>query len=281
MMPINPETTDNRAPIGVFDSGIGGLSILKALRLELPHERFVYFADSAHNPYGSRSDAFIVERSFAIVEQLVSGHGIKALVVACNTATAAAIGLIRAQYPHLPIVGIEPALKPAALVSRTRRIAVLATRGTLQSTKFASLLESLRTQAEFICVPCEGLADQIEAATHHDNAIDLVAACALFIRASGQFGSGNGKIDTLVLGCTHYPLIADSFHLVLQRVAQGTVQIVDNGHAVALRTRQLLTSELAKPVENSGAAQSMPLVTLLSSGSSEALKKAYKRYVCA
>ncbi len=224
------------APIGVFDSGIGGLSILKALRAEMPQERFVYFADSAHNPYGDKSDAFVIERSRAIAEQLVSGHHIKALVIACNTATAAAIQILRAEYPGLPIIGVEPALKPAVTASRTKRIAVLATRGTLQSAKFLALKASLADQAEFICTPCDGLADMIERSTDTHDASHLIAACASFICATGPFGIQNGAIDTLVLGCTHYPLVRSAF----RQAVGDAVHMVDNGQAVAKRVAALI-----------------------------------------
>jgi glutamate racemase len=251
------------APIGVFDSGIGGLSILKALRAEMPHERFVYFADSAHNPYGDKSDAFVIDRSRAIAQQLIADHGIKALVVACNTATAAAIAVLRDEHPGLPIIGVEPALKPAVAISRTQRIAVLATRGTLQSAKFHTLLQSLAGQAEFVCTPCDGLADLIErgpSAAVPGRATDfnavyttnLVAACAEFIRASGIFGTQSGQLDTLVLGCTHYPLVLPVF-----RQAVGpAVHIVDNGQAVAKRVAALITPAPASLAASASAAPS-------------------------
>ncbi len=231
MMPTHPN-----APIGVFDSGIGGLSILKALRTEMPQERFVYFADSAHNPYGDKSDAFVIERSRAITQQLVSGHHVKALVIACNTATAAAIHVLRAEHPGLPIIGVEPALKPAVAVSRTKRIAVLATRGTLQSAKFLALKASLADQVEFICTPCDGLADMIERSADAHDAAYLIAACASFTRATGPFGIQNGEVDTLVLGCTHYPLILNAF----RQAVGDAAQIVDNGQAVARRVAALI-----------------------------------------
>ncbi len=227
---------DPHSPIGVFDSGIGGLSILKALRAELPQERFVYFADSAHNPYGDKSDAFVIERSRAITQQLIDQHHVKALVIACNTATAAAIHILRAECPDLPIIGVEPALKPAVAVSQTKRIAVLATRGTLQSAKFLALRASLADQAAFVCTPCDGLADMIERSTDVHDAAHLVAACASFIRATGQFGMQSGEIDTLVLGCTHYPLVQSAF----RQAVGDAVQIVDNGLAVAKRVAALV-----------------------------------------
>ncbi|MBA3937771.1 MAG: aspartate/glutamate racemase family protein [Planctomycetes bacterium] len=147
------------SPIGVFDSGIGGLSILRALRAELPGEDFVYFSDAGHAPYGERDDAFVAQRSAGIARALVDGHGIKALVIACNTATAAAVQLLREAHGHaLPVVGVEPALRPAASLTRTRRVAVFATRGTLASAKFRALHDSLAGHAEFLLQPCDGLA---------------------------------------------------------------------------------------------------------------------------
>jgi glutamate racemase len=248
----------NTNPIGVFDSGIGGLSILKALRLHLPHERFVYFADSAHNPYGEKSEAFVQERTLFIARELVEQHGIKALVVACNTATAAAIHLLRGVYPDLPIVGVEPALKPAARVTRAGRVLVLATRGTLRSAKFAQLKARLEAEHAvqgrslvFTCVPCDGLAERIEhvAASGQgwQDTPDLIALCAQFTTASGPFGLKNGGFDTLVLGCTHYPLIRDAFAALVG----SEVQIVDNAMPVALRTAQLI-STLAAPSDQAG-----------------------------
>jgi glutamate racemase len=224
------------APIGVFDSGIGGLSILKALRAELQQESFVYFADTAHNPYGEKPEAFVIARSRAITQQLIEQHRIKALVVACNTATAAAIHVLRADHPGLPIIGVEPALKPAVAASLTKRIAVLTTRGTLRSAKFQALLASLQGQAEFICTPCDGLAELIERSTEHDDATHLIAACAHFTMASGPFGIQKGEIDTLVLGCTHYPLMLSAF----RQIVGEQVRIVDNGQAIAKRVASLI-----------------------------------------
>ncbi len=228
-----------QAPIGVFDSGIGGLSILKALRSQLPHERFVYFADSKHNPYGEKSEAFVQERTLFIARELVEQHQIKALVVACNTATAAAIALLREAYPALPIIGVEPALKPAAQISRTGRVGVLATRGTLLSAKFAALKASL-AHVNFVCTPCDGLAEQVEhlaeASGSQQITPNLVANCEEYIRATGRFGLEKDELDTLVLGCTHYPLICDVF----AQMVGSEVTIVDNAMPVAQRTAQLL-----------------------------------------
>ena len=227
-----------KQPIGVFDSGIGGLSILKALRTELPHEDFVYVADSGHAPYGERNDAHVIQRSRAIAAHLLHQYGIQALVIACNTATAAAIHVLRQEHPTLPIIGVEPALKPAVAHSQTRRIGIMATRGTLGSAKFGSLLASLADQADFVCQPCDGLADAIE----RDDASKIIALCAYYTGAMGQFGLNSGQIDTLVLGCTHYPFASQH----LSRIVGSGVQLIDNGEPVARQTRRRLKS-LALP----------------------------------
>ena len=219
-------------PIGVFDSGIGGLSVLEALRAELPHEDFVYVADSAHAPYGERDDTFVIARAHAIATHLQRAHHIKALVMACNTATAAAIEALRRAHPTLPIVGVEPALKPALAHSTTRRIAVLATRGTLESAKFRALLSSLATQAEFVCQACDGLADAIE----HEDAPKIRSLCAYYLPATGRFGIKSGEIDTLVLGCTHYPFAGAQ----LRELIGPDVRLIDNGAAVAQQARRVV-----------------------------------------
>ena len=229
-------------PIGVFDSGIGGLSVLQALRAELPRERFVYLADTANAPYGERSTEFVAERSHAIAAYLVKQHHIKALVVACNTATAAAIDEVRARYPGMPTIGVEPALKPALAHSRTGRIGVIGTRGTLGSTKFGRLLASLQGQADFILQACDGLAHAIECSTANtppeapSTATETRALCARYTGAMGDFGTQPGEIDTLVLGCTHYVFAQDE----LRDLLGPQVQLIATGEPVARQTRRLL-----------------------------------------
>jgi glutamate racemase len=220
--------------VGVFDSGVGGLSVLAALRAELPHERFVYFADTAYAPYGERGDAYVIERSRTVVEHLRREHGIKALVVACNTATTAAIHLMRAENPDLPIVGLEPGLKPAVAASRTGRISVMATRGTLASTKYATLRASFAGSADVRPVPCDGLVKAIEG---FDSA-GIAALCERYMAEAGPFGDAPGEVDTVVLGCTHYPLVKDE----LRRHAPATLRFIDTGVPVAQQTRRLLTA---------------------------------------
>ncbi|BEP61400.1 glutamate racemase [Variovorax sp. V213] len=220
--------------IGVFDSGVGGLSVLAALRAELPHERFVYFADTAFAPYGERGDAYVIERSRKVADQLVGEHGIKALVVACNTATTAAIHLLRAEHPALPIVGLEPALKPAVATSRTGHISVMATRGTLASAKYAALRDSFAGSANVRAVPCDGLVKAIEGF----DAAAITALCARYMAEAGPFGDSPGEVDTVVLGCTHYPLVKSE----LQRHAPTVLRFIDTGAPVALQTRRVLAS---------------------------------------
>ena len=246
------------APIGVFDSGVGGLSVLRALRAQLPQEDFVYLSDAAHAPYGERTDDYVSARALRVADYLITQHGVKALVVACNTATAAAIQVLRARWPTLPIVGIEPALKPAAAASHTKRVGVMATRSTLQSAKFKTLLESLQGQAEFVVQACDGLAAAIE------NGDDRTtqALCATYLRAMGDFGRQPGQMDQLVLGCTHYPLVGD----VLQSLVGAGVDLLEAGAPVSLQTRRVLSQ-----ADLLFAGRAAGTTRLLSTGTGEAL----------
>jgi glutamate racemase len=219
-------------PIGVFDSGVGGLSVLQALQVELPQEQFVYVADNGHAPYGERDDEHVLKRSHAIADYLIAEHDIKALVVACNTATAAAIHTIRAAYPQIPIVGIEPALKPAAALSKTARVGVMATRSTLNSEKFHKLLESLLGAATFVLQPCDGLAIAIE----RSDTERVEALCKEYTAAMGTFGANPGDIDTLVLGCTHFTFAAETLACLIG----PHVTLMEGGAPVARQTKRLL-----------------------------------------
>jgi glutamate racemase len=256
----------NRA-IGVFDSGIGGLSVLKALRADMPHEDFIYIADSSHAPYGERDTAHVLARSRAIVEYLVS-QNVKALVMACNTATAAAIALLRAEHPGLALIGVEPALKPAVALSRSGRIGVMATRSTLASAKFQALLTAQAASATFVLQPCDGLAHTIEASADTGDDTKTIALCAHYISAMGQFGTETGQIDTLVLGCTHYPLASEHLRALL---GPG-VQLLDNGQAIARQTRRL--------VQGQGLAGTAPgQVSLFTTGQPHLLQAATQRWL--
>ena len=227
------------SPIGVFDSGIGGLSVLQALRHELPHEHFVYLADSAHAPYGERGDAFVQARTLAIAQYLRAQHGIKALVIACNTATAAAVDLLRAELPDLLLIGVEPAIKPAALSSQTQHVGVMATRGTVESRRFKKLVQEHGQQVQFHVQACDGLARAIEHSTLQEGDVvttEIAALCRDYTTALGRFGLKTGEMDTLVLGCTHYVFVKDELRVLLGL----DVQLIDTGAPVARQTRRLL-----------------------------------------
>jgi glutamate racemase len=214
-------------PIGVFDSGVGGLSVLREIRRELPYEDLLYVADSGHAPYGDKPMEVIEARSVAITEFLL-GQGAKAVVVACNTATGAAARLLRTRYP-VPIVAMEPAVKPAVGQTRSGVIGVLATRRTLESHNFSVLMERVGDGAEVLLQPCPGLVERVEAG---DLDGDYTRALlAEYIQPLLERGA-----DTLVLGCTHYP------HLIplIGELTGPEVAVLDSGAAVARQVRRRL-----------------------------------------
>jgi glutamate racemase len=213
--------------IGVFDSGLGGLSVLRALRKRLPQAELLYVADSAHAPYGERDEDFIAQRSEALCQFLL-GQGVHAIVVACNTATAAAIHTLRSSHPALPIVGVEPGVKPAVALSPGGRIGVLATPRTLASDKFQALLHRHGRSAQVFTQACPGLAAAIENGELNDPALH-----ALVQRFTQPLKTA--QVDTVVLGCTHYPFVA---HLIQKELGSG-VTIVDTAQAVADHTARL------------------------------------------
>lgn len=236
MTPLPPYASPADAPIGVFDSGAGGLSVLRHIRAQLPHEHLMYFADAGYAPYGGKSEQVLTERSLAIAAFLL-GRGAKALVVACNTATVAAIKALRARYPDLPIVGVEPGLKPAAAHSRNGKIGVIATVAALAGDKFLLLREqiSVASQVEFLLQGCPGLAGQIDACELDTPAtVDLLQRYVTPLLAQG--------IDTLVLGCTHYPFVLEQIERIIARHGGGTVTIIDTGEAVARQLARLLNA---------------------------------------
>jgi glutamate racemase len=221
----------SEAPIGVFDSGIGGLSVLRHVHTLLPDESLLYFADSGFAPYGEKPEQVIVERTVAITAFLLT-QNIKALVVACNTATAAAIAGLRTRYPDLPVVGVEPGLKPAAALTRTGTIGVLATANTLSSEKFLKLEAQVAHDAgvRFLLQACSGLAHQIEKGELRSReTVQLVERYVAPLLAQ--------QADTLVLGCTHYPFVEQ----LIREIAGPNVAIVDTGEPVARQLRRVLT----------------------------------------
>lgn len=235
MIVANQDAVSTDAAIGIFDSGVGGLSVLRHIHACLPQEKLLYFADSGFAPYGGRPEEVIVARSVAIAEFLAQ-FGIKALVVACNTATAAAIKELRERYPALPIVGVEPGLKPAALLTQTKIVGVLATQRTLASNKFTLLRDqvSAAAQVQFLSQACIGLADQIEKGELQSK------ATATLVRSYVEPLLERGA-DTLVLGCTHYPFVQPIIETVTQRISAQPVNIIDTGAPVARQLTRLLT----------------------------------------
>lgn len=213
--------------IGVFDSGVGGISVLRELRRQLPNERFLYFGDSANAPYGSRSTEEVRRLSFQVAEYLIS-RGVKALVVACNTATAAAIRQLRQAYPELMILGIEPAVKLACDTFPGGTIGVMATEVTLREGKFDRLLSRCAQQCQIVKLPAVGLVELVEAGKANSPESE-----ALLRRLLNPWV---GKVQALVLGCTHYPFATKTIRSIL---GEETV-LLDGGVGTAMHTRHRL-----------------------------------------
>jgi glutamate racemase len=266
--------------IGVFDSGIGGLSVLQAMRAEMPHERFIYWSDSAFAPYGERSDEFVTDRSHFITEQLIAKGNVKTVVVACNTATAVAIESLREQFPRLPFVGVEPALKPAMAATQTGHVGVIGTHATLQSARFEKLLRKVQADAmpascEFVIKPCKGLALAIENQTEKspDDTHAIEKLCTQYLQEMGSFGDAPGQIDTLVLGCTHYVFVENIFR---QRLGPK-VNIISTGSAVAKQAYRLSVSQ--DHTINQDTTDSAQNVQLWTTGSLSGLQHAADRWL--
>jgi glutamate racemase len=260
------------APIGIFDSGVGGLTVLRHVRADLPQEHLLYFADSGYAPYGDRSEAQIVERSLAIAQFLLAQNA-KALVVACNTATAAAITAIRARYPALIVVGIEPGLKPAAQQSRSKQVGVLATRATLASARFIALRDQLSASqgVQFHGAACVGLADLIE-----QGALNAAPTAQLL---HGHLGALLEQgIDTLVLGCTHYPFVLPLIEGTLRRLGAPDTGIIDTGVAVSRQLVRLIDAAgLRRIGDDPAAINGTGSLSAYTSASAATLQNAFSR----
>jgi glutamate racemase len=222
------------APIGIFDSGVGALSVLRHIQARLPSEHLLCFCDSGHAPYGGKPDAEIVERTLAIAAFLKSKN-VKAIVVACNTATAAGIEALRAAYPELIVVGVEPGLKPAAVFSRGGKAGVLATASTLASGRFIALRDqiSASTGVSFLSQACVGLVEQVEKGEL--NSPETMAMLERYVTPILRGGA-----DTIALGCTHYPFVQPAIEAIAQRESSVPVTIIDTGEAVARQLERLL-----------------------------------------
>lgn len=214
-------------PIGVFDSGVGGLSVAREIRARLPAERILYFADTAYCPYGGRPLEQIRARSLAIGGEL-ERRGAKAIVVACNSASGAALESLREELT-IPIVGLEPAVKPAVAASRSGRVGVLATAATLQAERFDRLAHTYAAGVELYPQACPGLVELVESGeTEGPEVLEVLSRLLSPLREAG--------VDTLVLGCTHYPFLSDA----VRRVMGDGVEVLDSGDAVARQVERVL-----------------------------------------
>lgn len=227
------------APVGVFDSGVGGLSVARELRAALPAEHLLYLADTAYVPYGNRTLEEVRVRTLAAGLHLQAA-GAKVLVVACNTASGAALEILRERL-SIPVIGLEPAVKPAVAMSKNRRVGVMATVGTLASERFARLVRTYGDGAEVIAQGCPGLADLVEGGL--TDGPELRATLETFaapLRAAG--------VDTVVLGCTHYPFIRDA----IAEALGPDVALIDSGTAIARQTARVLRERGALAGEGAG-----------------------------
>lgn len=219
------------AAIGVFDSGMGGLTILSALRQELPNENYIYFGDTAHCPYGARSEAEIIDLSVRISRFLIE-QGVKLIVVACNTASQAALAALRATFPSIPFVGVVPAVKPAARATKKGRIGIAATNQAARATYLRQLIDEFAGGIQAFAIGCPELVTLVEEGQLDGPLVEETVRIALdpILRED---------IDVIVLGCTHFPALRP----VIERVATQHVQVIDSGSAIARRTRYVLDTE--------------------------------------
>ena len=218
--------------IGVFDSGVGGLSVLREIHKQIPNQPTIYFADQKNVPYGPRSAKEVQAFSHSVCDYLVS-RGAKVIVVACNTATAAAINWLRETYPaEISFVGMEPAIKPAATITKTGRIGVMATAGTFKSQRYAALMTRFAKDVQLFENSCVGLVEQIESGDL--DSADTYELLTSFINPMLEEG-----IDALILGCTHYPFVLPA----IKSIVGDSVTVIDPAPAVARQTARLIQSD--------------------------------------
>ena len=248
-------------PVGIFDSGLGGLSVLRAVRAQLPHESLIYVADSRYAPYGKRDDDFIADRTLAI-GQWLAAQGAKALVVACNTATAQAIARARETLP-IPIVGVEPGIKPAALRTQSHVVGVLATPATLRSARFQALVERHAAGCQVLCQPGHGLVEAVERCDVSPDSPALLALLRGYLQPMLDAGA-----DTLVLGCTHYPFLDQA----IRAVVGDRMQLIDTSVAIARQLQRVLVAHGLQHEARSGD-ESPPSVRFCSTNNGEHLRE--------
>lgn len=228
-------------PIGVFDSGVGGISVLRELVKVMPEENYIYFGDSKNAPYGLKTREEVQKLTIQNVESLLN-QGAKGIVVACNTATSAAVRKMRGIYPDLPLVGIEPALKPAALQKPHPRVLVMATPMTIREEKFQLLMEKYKEKADIFALPCPGLMEFVEAGNLEGR--DLQVFLEQLLKPYE-----NQNLDSVVLGCTHYPFA----RRMIQQILGENIAIFDGGNGTAREMkRRLIAADLKNPSREKG-----------------------------
>lgn len=241
-----PGTAKDHSPIGVFDSGVGGLSVLRAMREQMPHENMIFIADQEHVPYGPRPLEEVLSFSEGITRFLL-GEGAKLIVVACNAASAAALHSLRQEFAHIPFVGMEPAVKPAAEKTNSKVVGVLATPATFQGALYASVVERFARDVTLIQHTCPGLVTQIEAGELEDSRTRAILEEALL----PMLEQG---IDTVVLGCTHYPFVIP----LIEDIVGPQVRVIDPAPAVARQVGRILdTHGLRSPGKEAGSIRYM------------------------
>jgi len=219
---------DNTSPIGIFDSGVGGISVLRVIREQMPEENIIYFGDQGHIPYGPRPMEQIRDFSEAITNFLLE-YNAKIIVVACNTASAAALKYLRGKFPDVPFVGMEPAVKPAAEHTQTGKVGVLATPATFQGALYASVVERFANGVVLLQNTCNGLVQEIESGNFGGDRTRKILEDALLPMMEKS-------IDTVVLGCTHYPFVIP----LIQRIVGENVRVIDPAPSVAKQVRRVL-----------------------------------------
>lgn len=238
-----PVPVSAQSPIGVFDSGAGGLTILTALRAELPHEHFIYIGDTRHVPYGMRTEAEIIDLSINAC-RFLQEQGVKLIVVACNTASQAALSTLRATFA-LPFVGVVPAVKPAARLTRSGRIGVMATNQAVRAAYLQQLIDDYASGVEVFAIGCPELVTLVEQGQLDGPEVEATLQQSLAPLLAQD-------VDVIVLGCTHFPAL----HASIQRVAGNKVQIIDSGKAIARRVHAVLEADgLMRPQNTPGELQ--------------------------
>ncbi len=231
-------------PVGVFDSGVGGISVLRELVKQMPEEDYIYLGDSIHAPYGTKPLDEVRKLTISNIQFLL-GKGAKSVVVACNTATSAAVAVLRKMYPDIPLVGIEPAIKPAVLYKSNSRIVVMATPMTLRQEKFQNLMHQYEDRADIVPLPCPGLMEFVERGILDGSELEKYLTELLCT-------VNHKKIDSIVLGCTHYPFVKTA----IQKVAGSGVLIFDGGEGTAREMkRRLSEAGLLNKNKNTGQVQ--------------------------